>query len=158
MKMFKAGENSSGVAYYDIEKLKELFKIEKDKNSIIIVQYHTGIEYTEKPSGIVQKHAKELIDIGADSVICHHPHVIQGTELYKDRIIAYSLGDFLFDIQKPNADEGIIIYLYVFNNRISTWSFYPTVSHFGSVVLNEERINEVEKRFIKLTSKLLERN
>jgi len=156
MKMFKVKDNFYGVAFYDIEKLKKLFKIEKDKDNIIIIQYHTGIEYSEQPSPAVKKQARELIDIGADSVICHHPHVIQGIEIYKDKIIAYSLGDFLFDIQKPNADEGIILNLFVLNNKISAWSFFPAVSHFGSVILNEDRIIEVEKRFLKLTLKLNE--
>ncbi|NQT65263.1 MAG: CapA family protein, partial [FCB group bacterium] len=39
-----------------------------------------------------------MIDSGADLVICHHPHVIQGIEVYNGKVIAHSLGNFVFDL------------------------------------------------------------
>ncbi|MCK4796923.1 MAG: CapA family protein [Spirochaetes bacterium] len=157
MKHFKAKKNKPGIAYFDNKILSNLFKKEKNKGNINIIQFHTGSEHALKPSKRHKYRARKLIDIGADVVICHHPHVINGIEIYKNKLIAYSLGDFLFDIQKKNADQGILLFLFVKENKILTWAFYPTVSHYGAVILEEKRIRDVEKRFIRLTEDLLRR-
>ncbi len=62
-----------------------------------LVQYHGGLEYSETPTMIEQTRLRAAVDAGADLVVAHHPHVIQGLEWYNDRLIAYSLGNFLFD-------------------------------------------------------------
>ena len=49
------------------------------------------------------------IDSGADLVIGHHPHVLQGLEIYKDRLIAYSLGNFSFGSYSRSARDSIIL-------------------------------------------------
>lgn len=150
MKMFKAGKDKPGIAYYDEDRLKKLFAAEKAKGNLVIIQFHTGSEYSLTPDKRHEYRAKRLIDIGADAVICHHPHVINGAGIYKNKLIAYSLGDFLFDIQKENADEGVIIFLYLLDNKIVSWSFYPTVCHYGQVLINDPRVDDVNNRFIDL--------
>lgn len=149
MKDLKAGDTKPGAAYYDLAYLTELMSSMPDR--LAIIQFHTGTEYAFTPSAATVKKARSLIDAGAEAVICHHPHVINGVEIYKGKLIAYSLGDFLLDVQKPNADESIIIFLFIRNNTIKSWAFYPTVCHYGSVKLTPERILDVEKRFLKLT-------
>jgi poly-gamma-glutamate synthesis protein (capsule biosynthesis protein) len=62
----------------------------------IIVNYHWGVELAEYPQDWQRELAKFTIDQGADVVVGHHPHVLQGAEIYKDRPIAYSLGNFIF--------------------------------------------------------------
>lgn len=64
---------------------------------IDIVQYHGSREYAEGPSKYTETRLKLAVDHGADLVIAHHPHVAQGFELYQDKLIAYSLGNFAFD-------------------------------------------------------------
>lgn len=65
---------------------------------VIIAYPHWGIEYvTNTPSVLQKKEAHELIDAGVDIIIGAHPHVIEPVELYKDKIIFYSLGNFVFD-------------------------------------------------------------
>lgn len=63
----------------------------------IIVYMHWGFEYKTIFAGRQQTDGRKLIDAGADIVIGSHPHVMQPLELYKDKIIFYSLGNFLFD-------------------------------------------------------------
>lgn len=68
----------------------------KKKVDILVVSYHWGDEY--KPHNERQKElAYSSIDNGADIVVGHHPHVIQDTEIYKNKLIAYSLGNAVFD-------------------------------------------------------------
>ncbi len=77
---------------------KRLSYIEEAKNQvdILIVSYHWGNEYQEHNERQTSL-AHSSIDSGADLVIGHHPHVIQDTEIYKNKLIAYSLGNAIFD-------------------------------------------------------------
>lgn len=77
-----------------IEEVKKL----KGTVDVIIVMPHWGVEYDMKKPSTAQKNAAhELIDAGADIIIGAHPHVIQPIEMYKDKLIFYSLGNFIFD-------------------------------------------------------------
>jgi len=56
--------------------------------------------------------ARTGIDAGADLVLGHHPHVLQGAEIYKNRLILYSMGDFVFDARTVDEAEGGIFEIY----------------------------------------------
>lgn len=78
---------------------KTLFKnISKVKESvdILILNIHWGIEFSKLPQPKQRKLGKRLVDSGVDLVIGHHPHIIQGKEVYKGKNIYYSLGNFNF--------------------------------------------------------------
>ncbi|MEG4393247.1 CapA family protein [Microcoleus sp. BROC3] len=62
----------------------------------IIVNYHWGVELADYPGDWQIDLARFTIDQGADLVVGHHPHVLQGAEIYKGRPIVYSLGNFIF--------------------------------------------------------------
>lgn len=80
----------------------------------LIVYFHWGIEYQRYKSGTQEIMARKAIDLGADFVVGSHPHVLQDPELYKDRYIYYSLGNFIFDKQiPPGTDETIILQITV---------------------------------------------
>ena len=60
----------------------------------VVVSLHWGYEYVEYPSPRQQAFARKLVRAGAQMVIGHHPHVVQGVERYQGGLIAYSLGNF----------------------------------------------------------------
>ena len=64
---------------------------------LVVVQFHSGFQFFEVKSSFVESASHAAIDNGADLVVNHHPHVLQGFEWYKDKLIAYSLGNFVFD-------------------------------------------------------------
>jgi poly-gamma-glutamate capsule biosynthesis protein CapA/YwtB (metallophosphatase superfamily) len=64
---------------------------------LVVVQIHGGFQFAEAPSEFLAAAARASVDAGADAVVAHHPHVLQGFEWYDDRLIAYSLGNFVFD-------------------------------------------------------------
>jgi hypothetical protein len=66
---------------------------------------HMGTEYATEPSQIQTDTYRSFIDAGADVVIGTHPHRMQKTEVYKGRLILYSLGNFIFD-QWGAAEQG----------------------------------------------------
>jgi len=77
--------------------LLEVIKEAAEKVDVLIVSFHFGDEYQPLPN-VRQKYlAETAIDSGAKIVIGHHPHVVQPTEFYNDGLIAYSLGNFVFD-------------------------------------------------------------
>ncbi|HOI42894.1 MAG TPA: CapA family protein, partial [Elusimicrobiales bacterium] len=73
--------------------IKEL----RDMVDFIVVSQHWGVQFQEVPTYNQRARAKALIDAGADLILGHHPHVLQGIEFYNDRPILYSLGNLIFD-------------------------------------------------------------
>jgi poly-gamma-glutamate capsule biosynthesis protein CapA/YwtB (metallophosphatase superfamily) len=86
-----------GVAFLDIEETKEKIKTCKKQSDIVILMMHWGLEEYSYPSPKQRVLARELIDAGVDVILGSHPHVLQGVEFIKNGIVAYSLGNFLFD-------------------------------------------------------------
>jgi len=74
----------------------------------VVVSFHWGAESTSQPKPYQITAAHDAIDAGADVVIGHHPHVLQGIERYKNGIVFYSLGNFTFGSSSRYSDRSII--------------------------------------------------
>lgn len=137
-----AGFNKPGFAYltqFDIT--RQIEAVENDAD-IIIVEMHSGDEYNPLPeaahaygevddeeemysrfliapsrSDIADRH--HAIDEGADLVVCHHVHVLQGFEVYNGKLIAHSLGNFTFDLNYPETYPSVIL-----SGKIDAFGFY----------------------------------
>jgi poly-gamma-glutamate synthesis protein (capsule biosynthesis protein) len=85
-------------------------KREKKPDNLVIVSFHWGVEslYAVHPEQKQLGHA--VVDAGADLVLGHHPHVLQGIEQYKGRPIVYSLANFVFGANSQPEDNDSIIY------------------------------------------------
>jgi len=79
----------------------------------IVVTFHWGAEGKNFPKDYQKQYARLAIDLGADLVLGHHPHVLQGLEVYKNRLIAYSLGNFTFSSYSRRATESMILKVYL---------------------------------------------
>ena len=91
----------------------------RDKTDFIIVYPHWGIEYKTQFSQSQQEKAYKFIDAGADAIIGAHPHVIQPIEIYKNKAIFYSLGNFIFDQTfSQNTQQGLAVNISLENNNI----------------------------------------
>lgn len=88
---------------YDIDRIINEIKSLQEKVHHVIVFPHFGTELVDIPDPIDVKNSRFMIDNGASAVIGHHPHIIQGIENYKEGIIAYSLGSFIYI---PEYEEG----------------------------------------------------
>ncbi|KAF5051829.1 Capsule biosynthesis protein CapA [anaerobic digester metagenome] len=69
----------------------------RDRSDFVVVSLHWGSEYVPVPSPEQVRIGRSLVDAGADIVLGGHPHVTQGYEMYKNKPIVYSLGNFVFD-------------------------------------------------------------
>lgn len=112
-----ASVNDGGIARNDyvarIEDLEQLKlainRLKESGTDLIVATMHAGVEDTFKIDKLQQEFAHAAIDYGANLVIGHHPHWIQPVEVYKDRFIFYSLGNFIFDQRNPNNKEGLAL-------------------------------------------------
>ena len=91
----------------------EYFK--EESVDLIIMTYHWGIESEYEQSSTQESIARYAIDNGADLVIGHHPHVLQGIEEYNGKYIVYSLGNFVFGGNKNPKDKDTMIFRETFH-------------------------------------------
>lgn len=81
---------------------------------LVIVSFHWGVEKENYPDETQQALAHAAIDQGADLVLGHHPHVLQGIEKYQGKYIVYSLGNFCFGGNKNPSDKDTMIFQQTF--------------------------------------------
>jgi len=94
----------------------------KNQNCVVVINFHWGIESQYSPNGDQKQIAHFAIDNGADLIIGHHPHVIQGIEKYKGKYICYSLGNFCFggNSNPPDKDTFVFQGKFSFTNKSLT--------------------------------------
>lgn len=124
-----ADYNMNGPKDIDFDEIKSLKK--KYQGFKIVLYLHWGVEYIPLPMPQQRILSYKLIDIGVDLIVGHHAHIIQPYEIYKNKYIFYSLGNFLFpDIefflngkkvkmeQVAFMKEGLICKFDIHNNRL----------------------------------------
>jgi poly-gamma-glutamate capsule biosynthesis protein CapA/YwtB (metallophosphatase superfamily) len=114
------------------------------KHDVVIVSFHGGAEgdgasklpfahenYAGEDRGDVVEFAHTVIDAGADLVIGHGPHVMRAIELYRDRLIAYSLGNFAtyygISVNGIRGTSGVLTTRLADDGRFMEARFTPTV-------------------------------
>lgn len=93
---------------------KGMEELKEQQANLILVNCHWGVERENVPEDYARRLGKNCIDWGADLVIGHHPHVIQGIEQYNGKYIVYSLGNFCFGGNRNPADKDCIIFQQTF--------------------------------------------
>lgn len=94
----------------DITALESTFKRARGASDAQIVYVHWGNEYELLQNSAQRKLAETFVQLGADLVVGHHPHVTQGIELIDGVPVFYSLGNFLFDQYfSKDVQEGLVI-------------------------------------------------
>jgi len=141
-----AGYNKPGFANLEPYYIKKQIDEVKNISDLVVLEWHTGVEYSSgpvykgdtclpfganntedenyfpldfAPSPKDRATSQFAIDNGADLVICHHPHIMQGVELYNGKLIAHSLGDFVFDLNYPETYPTFIL-----NTKVDESGFY----------------------------------
>ncbi|MEG3754554.1 CapA family protein [Psychromonas arctica] len=95
---------------------------------LLLVSLHQGVEFCRYTDKVSRKRAQALIDAGADCVICHHTHVIQGIERYKGKVIFYGIGNFLIDIDTkamPNTKYSLSLDFVIQDKEIKEIKVIP---------------------------------
>lgn len=93
---------------------KNIAKVKQEGADLVIVSFHWGVERNAAPELHQTTLGRLAIDEGADLVIGHHPHVLQGIETYKGKNIVYSLGNFCFGGNSNPSDKDTMIFQQTF--------------------------------------------
>ncbi len=158
--------NSNCVPLNDLSGARELVKQLSAEVDIVIVSFHGGAEgaqYQHVPRttelfhgenrGDVYKFSHELIDAGADIIFGHGPHVTRGIEVYKNRFIAYSLGNFCtYRGISVSGINGLAPIIKVYTNKKGEFlqgKITPTFQTYGVGVQID-----TEKRITKIIQEL----
>ena len=109
----KADENKAGCySWSDLEEIQNTINNIKKTCRWCVVIAHAGEEFTPLPSPYTRERYHKYLEMGADIVIGHHPHVPMNYETVGDKIIFYSLGNFIFDTDyqrsQYNTQYGLI--------------------------------------------------
>ncbi len=117
--------NKGTVNLHDVKRVEEIISMLEDSCDIVVVSVHGGGEgaenqhvtreeeyYYGENRGNIYEFAHRIVDLGADIVLGHGPHVSRALEMYRGRLIAYSLGNFCtyrrFNLQGPNGYAPVI--------------------------------------------------
>ncbi len=120
-----AASNKPGVAWLDAERVLADIRFARPLADLVIVCLHWGIEYATRPQPEQVEFAHQMIDAGADLIVGGHPHVVQPLEQYRERWIAYSLGNFVFDQKAPATHRGIMLQVTVSDREIASVAPVP---------------------------------
>jgi poly-gamma-glutamate capsule biosynthesis protein CapA/YwtB (metallophosphatase superfamily) len=94
---------------------------------LVVVQLHGGYQFAEVSSDYFGEATRTAVDAGADLVIGHHPHVLQGFEIYHDTLIAYSLGNFVFDQEFLATHPSVVLRTVFEGSEMVDATLYPVI-------------------------------
>lgn len=118
----------AGMSIFKLSRLKQdLLKIDAPMR---VVSIHWGIEGSSEPSKRQRELARLIAQQGVDLIIGHGPHVLQPVEMIGGCIVAYSLGDFVFDINKPPRNEGAVLEVEINGPGITGYRLRPAITGY----------------------------
>ncbi|SRR6056297_1033 len=124
-RQFAARENVPGTAPMDLAPMLEDIEKLKGEVELVAVSLHWGTEESNMETKEQREIAHAMIDGGADIIIGHHPHVIQGVEIYRGRPIIYSLGNYIFDQNDENNKQGMAAEIEISDGEMKSISLHP---------------------------------
>jgi hypothetical protein len=101
----------AGLSDPAVEELKAQVRSfqEEEPAADLVLYLHWGREFRSFPAHWQQELAAELVDLGVDLIIGHHPHIVQTVDVIGDTPVFYSLGNFVADPYLPEADYGLVV-------------------------------------------------
>ncbi len=123
---FPAGPDRPGIASArPTTRIVESVRAASQAADVVIVAIHWGIERHTCPTSEQFDVTRELLDAGADAVIGHHPHVLQPIEFLDGKLVAYSLGNFVWHPRSGLTGETGVLQIDFDGDRIVGWTFHP---------------------------------
>ena len=148
------GDRDYGHAWVNDPQVETQIKEAAEKVDVLILQVHAGVELLDVPIPEWRTRYKQLLDAGADAVVAHHPHVLQGMEYHENKPIFYSLGNFYFDYPSnhPQWNTGGLLELRYEGKKLLGFTMHVVKKTNNKLDLGNE--NEAEKMMADLNVKL----
>jgi poly-gamma-glutamate capsule biosynthesis protein CapA/YwtB (metallophosphatase superfamily) len=123
-----ARRDHGGAAHYERERVAAEIRHLRDAGAdVVVVQIHGGYQFAPVASEFVRRASRAAIDDGADAVVSHHPHVLQGVEWYGDGLIVYSLGNLVFDQDLHSTFQSALLRVVTEGDRLLEARLLPIV-------------------------------
>lgn len=126
----------------DEEEVKRQIQKIKEQNRWCIVASHVGQEFSQMPMPYLRRRYKRYLKYGADIVVGHHPHVVQNYEKFGDKMVFYSLGNFIFDTDFQRAQKyteyGMLIKIN-FDTDGYSWEALPIKNNRETQTISETK-------------------
>src|SRR5205823_5472862 len=107
-------------------------------------------EIAEYPNDIQKSFAHAAVSAGADLVLGHHPHVLQPVEIYQDKPILYSLGNFFFVSPSTATKATVIAKIELGEKGVSRIEFQPIDTNAGTPIAAPSKAQEVFEKLDRL--------
>jgi poly-gamma-glutamate synthesis protein (capsule biosynthesis protein) len=120
-----ASEDAPGIAWADPEQIAGDVAAARSQADVVVVLVHSGFEYYDLPNPIQITIGRAAVDAGAALVVMAHSHTLQGVERYNGGIIAYSLGNFAFEIDQSR--DSAILRLTLTPAGVESFEWIPVV-------------------------------
>ena len=101
----------------------------KSQGYFVVLYAHVGMLFSRFPNPVIRDFIHRMVDVGADCVITVHPHCLGGYEIYKEKLIVYSLGDFLMDGASFRRRKAGVLNLTINNGTIASWFITPVLTN-----------------------------
>ena len=124
-----ATSETAGLAWADPVQIADDVNAIRDKADLITVVLHSGFEYISAPSEPQVAAARSAIDAGADLVVGHHAHILQGIEFYAGGVIVYGTGNFAFEIDGP--PQTALFNIWLDEDGVRQIDIQPAIIQFG---------------------------
>ncbi|MFC1688335.1 CapA family protein [Pseudomonadota bacterium] len=148
------GTEKGGAAFGTTANIRSSVQNEARQGLLPVVQYHGSREYTDEPTMVTETRLKQSIDEGAVLAIGHHPHIVQGFEIYKDRLIAYSMGNFVFDQFHYATKRSYLLYVWMDRDRLHRAEVVPIrIKGYTPIPATDTFRQSILKRVDKLSSR-----
>ncbi|MDF1569637.1 MAG: CapA family protein [Spirochaetaceae bacterium] len=149
-----AGENKPGVLWDSPENEEFIRSVLGRSDAFTVVTVHGGYEWESVPREDVTRLYRRYVDWGADLVLAHHPHVLQGMELYDGALIAYSLGNFIFPGMKGwySGEETGILDIRLHDGCLVGLDFFPV--GIDDVILRRAEDSDIAEGFWMMSREL----
>lgn len=147
VKWYATDKRPGIVGAYDPHISEVIVRIEEMKKEadIVILSIHWGAELSATPRKQEMDLGKKLIDAGADIIMGHHPHVLQGVEIYKGKPIFYSLGNFVFGTKNELTSNTMIGQINFIDKDIDNIKIIPCSIIGGRPIpiIDDKRIEKI---------------
>lgn len=147
---------------YDRDKILSEIRKQKVLHDIVILVLHWGQDNSRYPAPWQRKDAKSFVNAGADIIIGHHSHVLQGFEKFGDSLVFYSLGNFSFSpmregemIDQNRQIESVVLELIVEENSIHHKLHPVELNDHISIPINQSGVSKLSRRMKFISTPLI---
>lgn len=124
----RMGPRTGPLVQADLDRVTGILRDLRPRVDVLMVVPHWGAQYTHRTVRDQRLVAKALVDAGADVVAGMHPHWVQGVETVGDGLVAYSLGNFVFDMNSSRkTQEGAVLELTFWAGELKGARLVPVV-------------------------------